>query len=136
MNVSLDENAILPVREHSTDAGIDLFTPVALVVPAHGFAFVDTGVHVQLPENTRGHVCSKSGLNKNFGITVDGTIDQGYTGSVGVTVHNDGDTDYVFRCGDRIAQLVVEMVLYPEIIQVDRISGGERGDSGFGSTGR
>jgi len=136
MKVKLDENAIVPERAHDLDAGLDFFTPIDFVVPAHGFASVDTGVHIELPYGTRGHICSKSGLNRKFGLTTDGTVDEGYTGTVGITVHNDGDEDYHFARGDKVAQLVIEVILRPGILVVDEISGGDRGDDGYGSTGR
>lgn len=136
MKVKLDENAIVPERAHDLDAGLDFFTPIDFVVPAHGFVFVDTGVHIELPYGTRGHICSKSGLNRKFGLTADGTVDEGYTGTVGITVHNDDDEDYHFARGDKVAQLVIEVILRPGILVVDEISGGDRGDDGYGSTGR
>ena len=135
MRVTLDDGAIMPERAHELDAGLDLFTPVDFVLPAHGFAFVDTGVHVELPWSTRGHICSKSGLNRSFGITADGTVDEGYTGTVGVTLHNDGDEDHHFVRGNKVAQLVIEDIRRPRPILVSEISGGERGDNGYGSTG-
>lgn len=126
----------MPIRAHVKDAGIDLITPIDFFVPAHGYAFVDTGMHVELPESTRGHICSKSGLNRDHGITTDGTIDEGYTGSVGITVHNDSDLPYMFKRGQKVAQLVVEPILRPQLVLAQSISGDERGDNGFGSTGR
>lgn len=135
MKIQLDANAIMPERAHDLDAGLDLFTPYKVLVPAHGFAFVDTGVHVELPLNTRGHICSKSGLNRKFGITADGTVDEGYTGTIGVTIHNDGDEYHVFKPGQKVAQLVVEQIVRPDLEVVPEISGGPRGDNGYGSTG-
>jgi dUTP pyrophosphatase len=125
----------MPKRAYALDAGLDLFTPIDFVVPAHGYAFVDTGVHIELPWGTDGHIRSKSGLNRYFGITADGTIDEGYTGSIGVTLHNSGDEDYRFACGDKIAQLVIEDIRRPTPVQVSEIRGGERVDNGYGSTG-
>jgi len=136
IRIVLDENAIMPERAHRLDAGLDLFAPVDFVVPAHGYAFVDTGVHFELPWSTCGRVCSKSGLNREFGITADGLIDEGYTGSVGITVHNDGDEDYHFSRGNKVAQLVIEDIRRLRPVQVSEITGGDRGDDGFGSTGR
>jgi dUTP pyrophosphatase len=135
MNIQLDDGAIMPVRAHDTDAGIDLFTPVDFVVPAHGYAFVDTGVHVEIPRGTDGHVRSKSGLNRKSGITADGTIDEGYTGTIGVTLHNSGDNDYYFVRGNKVAQLVIEKIFTPKLVVVRQVSGGDRGDDGYGSTG-
>lgn len=136
MRISLDEGAVMPERAHDTDAGLDFKAPTDVVVPAHGYVFIDTGVHVELPWGTRGHICSKSGLNRYHGLTADGTVDEGYTGTVGITVHNDDDSDYEFKRGDKVAQLVIEPVLRPRLVVVDRIAGGERGDDGYGSSGR
>lgn len=135
ISVSLDNGALMPIRAHAQDAGLDLLTPVDFVVPAHGFAFVDTGVHMEIPHGTDGHVRSKSGLNRKFGITADGTVDEGYTGTVGVTLHNDGNEDHVFTRGQKIAQIVIEKIDRPTPALVCKISGGERGDAGYGSTG-
>lgn len=135
LKVTLDEYAIMPERAHETDAGLDLFAPYTFCVPAGTYAFVNTGVHVELPHMTRGHICSKSGLNRDYGITCDGTIDEGYTGPIGVVLHNGGDQDHWFDPGDKVAQMVIERVIYPEPVLVDVIGGGERGDNGFGSTG-
>jgi len=63
MKVQLDEGAIMPTRAHGTDAGLDLYTREDKVVPAHGYATFDTGVHIELPPNTYGKLESKSGLN-------------------------------------------------------------------------
>lgn len=135
MRIVLDDGAIMPERAYELDAGLDLFAPVDFVVPAHGYVFVDTGVHVELPYGTDGHVRSKSGLNRYYGITADGTIDEGYTDSIGVTLHNDGDEDHHFSRGNKIAQLVIEDIRRPKVILVSEIRGGARGDNGFGSTG-
>jgi len=135
IDVALDEGAFMPERAHDTDAGLDLFARDDFVVPAHGYAFHDTGVRVQIPHGTDGHVRSKSGLNRDHGITADGTIDEGYTGPIGVTLHNSGDEDYLFGRGNKVAQLVIEVIIRPKPRQVAGISGGERGDNGYGSTG-
>lgn len=136
MRVVLDDGAKAPERAYDLDAGYDLFTPVDFVVPAHGYAWIDTGVHVELPRGTRGHICSKSGLARFHGLHTDGTVDEGYTDSIGITMFNNGDSDYKFSAGDKVAQMVVEVIIRPEIEVVDSIIGGERGNRGFGSSGR
>lgn len=136
MKVSLDDGAIMPERAHKSDAGLDLFTPIDFVVPAGGYAFVDTGVHLEIPFETRGHICSKSGLNRKHGLFTDGTIDEGYDGPVGIIIHNGGSEDYQFRRGDKVAQVVIERIFRPSLEVVDKVSGGKRGSDGFGSTGR
>ena len=136
MKVKLDKGAIMPTRAHDTDAGIDFYTPITCAIPAQGYAFIDTGVHIEVPHGTFGSIRSKSGLNRYHGITADGVVDEGYTGTVGITLHNSGINPKLFMRGDKIAQVVITPVEYVSIEQVDEISGGDRGDDGYGSTGR
>ena len=136
MKIKLDHMAWTPERAHDTDAGLDLKSPINITVPARGSATIDTGVHIQLPPGTAGMLKSKSGLNVRHGITSEGVIDEGYTGSIVVKLYNHTLDDYCVSVGDKISQLVVIPVLTPEIEFVDVLNGGERGDSGFGSTGR
>lgn len=136
MPVKLDKGAFLPERAHATDAGADIFTPVGFKVPAFGNAIVHTGVHIQLPPNTVGMVKSKSGLNLFHDIITEGVIDEGFTNEIVVKLYNMGPAEYEFIAGDKITQLVVMPVYYPHMKQVQEIEGGERGDAGYGSTGR
>lgn len=134
--VRLDSGAYLPERAHETDGGLDLRTPVDAYVRAGGSTVIDTGVHIQLPPNTAGVLMSKSGLNIKDGIVSEGVIDEGYTGTILVKLYNHGTEAKQFKAGDKITQLVVLPVLYPRVEQTDEIQGGDRGDGGFGSTGR
>lgn len=137
MKIMLDKSAHMPSRAHATDAGLDLRTPVAVTVPAHGSAVVDTGVHVQLPANTVGMLKSKSGLNVKHGITSEGVIDVGYTGSIKVKLYNHTSCPYAFKAGDKITQLVILPCVYADGLGlVSKLDDSERGDDGFGSTGR
>ena len=134
--VQLDERAYMPVREHSTDGGLDLKSPVDCYIQPGDSVAIDTGVHVQLPPNTTGEVVCKSGLNVNHGLICSGLIDEGYSGSIVVKLYNLSKEPYYIKAGDKIAQLVIRPVLYLTPVQVDKIEGGERGNNGFGSTGR
>ena len=136
MEVMLDNGAYMPSRGHSTDAGLDLRTPKAVTVPAYGSVTVDTGVHVALPHGCAGLLVSKSGLNVRHDITSTGLIDEGYTGSVVVKLYNHGGEDYEFEAGDKVTQLVVIPVVCEPLEQVSTFNATERGDNGFGSTGR
>ena len=135
MKIKLDERAIAPQRAHETDAGLDLFTPENFVIFPNERKVVNTGVHVQLPKDTVGYIKSKSGLMAK-GILTDGTIDEGYTGAIGVVLFNFSETTRVFEKGTKIAQLVVQPVKYPGMVIVDKLEETDRGDGGFGSTGR
>lgn len=136
MEIMLGNGAYMPSRGHSTDAGLDLRTPKAVTVPAYGSAIVDTGVHVALPHGCAGLLVSKSGLNVRHDITSTGLIDEGYTGSIVVKLYNHGGGDYQLAAGDKVTQLVVFSVVREPLEQVSAFNATERGDNGFGSTGR
>ena len=150
MKIMLDEGAILPTRAHETDAGLDLYTPVDVIVPEStallmggklfpvdiGYATIDTGVHVEIPKGYVGLIKSKSGLMVKHGLTADGTIDSGYVGSIRVKLFNHTSVSYEFKAGDKIAQLVLLPIITPDLEVVDSLEDTERGTGGFGSTGR
>ncbi len=136
MEVILDNGAYMPSRGHEADAGLDLRTPKAVIVPAYESVSVDTGVHVALPHGCAGLLVSKSGLNVRHDITSTGLIDGGYTGSIVVKLYNNKGEDYAFEAGDKISQLVVIPVVCEPLEQVSTFNATERGDNGFGSTGR
>ena len=136
MKIVLDPGAYMPTRGHSTDAGLDIRTPVKLVVPPKGSVTVDTGVHIELPPNTAGILEPKSGLNVKKNIIGCGTIDFGYTGSIRVKLYNMGWLPVKFKPGDKIIQLVINEIRIPELELADELEDTERGDNGFGTTGR
>ena len=136
IKAQIDEGAYLPERAHDTDGGADLRTPKRFTIPPKDMAVIDTGVHVEIPKGYAGFIKSKSGLMVNDGIIVDGLIDAGFDGSIHVCMFNLSRAYKVFETGDKIAQLVIKRVELPEFIQVEKITGGERGANGFGSTGR
>ena len=136
MRIKLDEGAFPPVREHETDAGMDIRAIQAGIVRAGGSRTFHTGVHVELPKGTAGLFVSKSGLMVHHDITSTGLVDEGFDGEVMVKLFNHGSTDYFVARGDKIGQLVVMPVLYEPVEIVNSINGGERGSNGFGSTDR
>nr|DAJ52250.1 MAG TPA: dUTPase [Caudoviricetes sp.] len=136
MKIKLDEGAFVPVREHATDAGADLRSPVDALVPARGSRVIDTGVHIQLPHGYVGMLKSKSGLNVKHSITSEGVIDEGYTGSIKAKLYNHSDYPCAFTRGDKITQLVILPCEYVDFDLVDDLEDSERGGDGFGSTGK
>ena len=136
MKIKLDEGAIMPTRAHETDAGLDLYAREDKAVPAGGSAVFDTGVHVDLPYWTAGLIVSKSGLNVKHNLTSEGLIDSGYTGSIRVKLYNHGKKAYQVKRGDKISQLVILPCRRPVLELVESLDETERGDAGFGSTGR
>ena len=136
MRFVIDPRAFAPERAHPDDAGMDLKSPVEIVVPARGSAIIDTGVHAEIPHGYAGFLKSKSGLNVKQSITSEGVIDAGYTGTIVCKLYNHGDVSYHVHRGDKITQLVILPVLLGGYTIVDSLPDTERGDSGFGSTGR
>ena len=137
MKIMLDSNAYMPVRAHKDDAGLDLRTPYSFVIQPRSSFSVDTGVHVEIAPGLVGMLKSKSGLNVKDGILSEGVIDSGYTGSIVVKLYNHGNLTKHFNAGDKITQLVIMPVYIPnELVVVDSFDETERGNGGFGSTGR
>lgn len=131
-----DPGAILPKRAHPEDAGMDLFTMDGFFIDPGKSKRINTGVHVLIPEGYAGILMSKSGLNVNHDITSTGLIDASYTGSIVVKLYNHGKKTYQFNPGDKISQLVIVPIETPGIERVDRFPSTDRGDNGFGSSGR
>ena len=136
MKIKLGNGAYMPERAHDTDAGLDIRSPIAATVFPKDSVIIDTGVHIELPNNTVGMLKSKSGLNVKHDITSEGVIDVGYTGSIIVKLYNHGIKPYSVKRGDKITQLVIMPIVCPGIELVENLEETERGNGGFGSTGR
>lgn len=137
MKIKLDAGAYMPEKAHVNDAGYDLRSPVEAQVYPGDSVVIDTGVHIELPLGTVGMLKSKSGLNVKHGIVSEGVIDVGYTGSIRVKLYNHGHEAYFVRRGDKVSQLVIlPLADVGELEIVSELSESERGDGGFGSTGR
>ena len=136
MKIMLDEGAKMPTRAHPWDAGLDLYAMEDGFICCCSSQVFSTGTHIEIPEGCVGLVKSKSGLMVNHGIITDGTIDAHYTGPIKVCLFNNGSCSYEVKAGDKIAQLVIVPCLLPELELVDSLEETDRGDNGFGSTGR
>lgn len=136
MKVKLDNGAFIPKRAHEADAGYDLFAMESKTVPARGNAIFDTGVHIEIPHGFAGVIKSKSGLNIKHDILSDGLVDSGYSGSIRVKLYNHGDREYQVLRGDKISQIMIVPVHTPDLRIVTELKETERGEHGFGSTGR
>lgn len=132
-------NAELPSYAHPGDAGADLRSSEALVIPPGERRTVCTGVAIALPDGFVGLVHPRSGLAAKHGVTVlnaPGTVDAAYRGEIKVTLLNtDLQNSFDIAIGDRIAQLVIQSVERARFVQVERLPDSHRGEGGFGSTG-
>lgn len=136
LKVKLDAGAIMPKRAHELDGGYDLFSREDAVIYQNSSGVFDTGVHIAIPANHCGLLVSKSGLNIRQNVQSDGLIDAGYTGSICVKLYNHGGKAVEIRKGQKISQLVLLPIITPELEEVDCLEESERGNGGFGSTGR
>lgn len=136
MKIKLDEGANMPTRQHKWDAGLDLYALEDGYIRCNQSRTFNTGVHVQIPEGCVGFIKSRSGLMVNHGIVTDGTIDAHYTGPIKVCLFNHGISRYEVKAGDKIAQLVICPCVLPQLELVDSLEDTDRGNAGFGSTGR
>ena len=136
MKIVLDEGAKMPQFAHPWDGGLDLFSNEDGYIRSNHYRTFDTGTHIAIPEGCVGLIRSRSGLMCNSGLTTDGTIDAHYTGAIRICLFNQGGSRYEVKKGDKIAQLVIVKCEHPTLELVDSLEDTDRGDAGFGSTGR
>ena len=136
MKIMLDNGAYTPTRAHSADAGLDIYARERKLVRAHDSECFDTGVHMEIPKGFVGFLKSKSGLNVKHGLTSEGVIDSGYTGSICVKLYKNSDEDYIINGGDKISQLVILPIVLPDLEIVKELGKTDRGNNGFGSSGK
>ena len=136
----LTATARLPSRATNGDAGLDLYSSEPCRLEPGARASVGTGVAVQIPEGHAGLVLPRSGWAAKHGISLvnaPGLIDAGYRGEVRVLLLNtDRDDAFEISEGDRIAQLLVVPFASLDPVEAHSLAESERGDGGFGSTGR
>jgi dUTP pyrophosphatase len=137
------EGLTLPAYQSAHAAGLDLLAAVPedapLVLAPGRHALVPTGLTIALPPGYEAQVRPRSGLAAKHGVTVlnsPGTIDADYRGEIGVLLINHGEAPFPIRRGERIAQMVIAAVVRAELVPADALSATDRGDGGFGSTGR
>jgi dUTP pyrophosphatase len=133
----------VPRRETAGSAGYDLPAAIgeaeSVAIAPGARAIVPCGFCLGLPQGYEAQVRPRSGLAARHGVTVlnaPGTIDADYRGEVKVILINHGDQPFAIRRGERIAQMVIAKLPETELMVVEDITDTERGDGGFGSTGR
>ncbi|AFK86841.1 MULTISPECIES: dUTP diphosphatase [Thermoanaerobacterium] len=137
-----DDAKDLPLPKYMSKgaAGIDLYAKVNedVVIKPGEIKLIGTGIMIQLPEGYEAQIRPRSGLALNNGITMlnsPGTIDSDYRGEIKLILINFGESDFIVKRGLRIAQMIINKVEIPEIIEVDELDETVRGENGFGHTG-
>lgn len=127
-----------PQYQTPLSAGCDLPSAEEVVIPAGEWKLVGTGLFLEIPEGFMAMVCPRSGLALKHGITVlnaPGIIDADYRGEVKVILINHSKQEYSIKTGDRIAQLIFAPAFQASMSESEQLSGTQRGQGGFGSTG-
>lgn len=133
----LHPDAKVPTFAHATDAGMDLYAVENIVIPAGEHRLVKTGIAIAVPDGYVALVWDKGGVaNKRHLKSVGGVFDTDYRGEYLIGLYNFGKEPQSFQKGDKIAQLLIQKVEHPEIVEVDELDDTPRGDGAFGSTGR
>jgi dUTP pyrophosphatase len=137
--MKLRDDAVLPSRAHTGDAGFDLSACEEITIGVGERAAVGTGIAVEIPDGHAGLVVPRSGLALRHGISMvnsPGVIDAGYRGEVRLLLLNtDNDSAFTVEPGMRVAQLLVVPVADVELVETDEVTATDRGAGGFGSSG-
>jgi dUTP pyrophosphatase len=130
------DEAKIPTRAHHDDAGIDLYACGEHVVSPHTTVMIPIGVALEIEKGYVGLIWDKSSIGSKSITTLGGVIDAGYRGEVSVMLHNLSDTPYRFEHGHKVAQMLIQKVDFPEIVQSEELLDSHRGTGAFGSTGK
>ena len=139
LKVKLSDGAPLPKHAKPGDAGLDLTSRDDAEIPPHGTTMVGTGVRVEIPSGYVGLCFPRSGLASKDGINLAncvGVVDSGYRGEIKAPLHNMTDEARRIERGQRVFQLVIMPFETVKCVEVGELSESDRGDGGFGSSGR
>lgn len=136
VNIKLLEDGIIPVYKTEGSAGADCFSRVDAVIKPHETKVIPLGFAVEIPNGYEMQIRPRSGLATKGKQAIFGTIDSDYRGEVGAIIYNSSDNEFVVKKGDRIAQCLIAPVIIASFNAVDELSETERGNGGFGSTGK
>lgn len=132
----LNDDATFPSRGSKHAAGLDLSASEDKTLWRGNRALIKTGLSIAIPVGYYGRIAPRSGLALRHGIDMlAGVIDADYRGEVCVLLLNTGYTRFDVQKGDRIAQLIIERIAMPDLVETDELPGTDRGSGGFGSTG-
>lgn len=132
----LREDATIPTKAHESDSGWDLYILDDIEIKPKETVIIPTGIAIKLPPFYEAQVRPRSGVTSKTKLRVQlGTIDNDYTGDIGIIVDNIGDEPIALNSGYKLAQLVVQQLPNTAIEVVDDLEHGIRGDKGFGSSG-
>ena len=127
----MNDNAMIPTRASKRSAGLDLYSSVDVCIEVDSIKKINTGICVSLPESSYGSIRDKSSLAAKGLLTLGGVIDNDYTGGI-IVIMTSLIEPIKIKQGQKIAQLIVSNIMYPEIKLVKFLKSTERNDKGFG----
>tara|TARA_Y100001936_G_C15714183_1_gene477568 strand:+ start:146 stop:580 length:435 start_codon:yes stop_codon:yes gene_type:complete len=134
----LNENAILPEKQHDSDAGYDLHSIEEIILRPNKIYKIRTGIAIQIPNHYAGLVLPRSGLSSKYGISLintPGLIDSGYRGELLIPLINHSSNEYTINKTERVAQLILIEIPEVKIEVTSDLDESDRESKGFGSTG-
>ena len=137
----LNKNAVIPTHGSEAAAGYDLYACLdyPVFIKPHETVKIGTGLAMAIPNNCWGGIYPRSGLATKMGLrpaNCTGVIDSDYRGEIIVAIHNDSNDSQVINHGDRIAQFILMERFLCEWKEVEELDETDRGEGGFGSTGK
>ena len=129
--VLINNDAIIPTRASKGSAGLDLYSNIDVDININSIKKVNTGICISLPENTYGSIRDKSSIAAKGVLTLGGVIDSDYTGEI-IVIMTSLMKSIKIKKEQKIAQLIVSNIMYPEIKKVKYLKETERNDKGFG----
>ena len=129
--VLINDNVIIPTRASKRSAGLDLYSSIDVCIEVGSIKKINTGICVSLPKSSYGSIRDESSLAATGLITLGGVIDNDYTGEI-IIIMTSLIEPIKIKQGQKIAQLIVSNIMYPEIILVKFLKSTERNDKGFG----
>lgn len=140
----LNDTAIIPTLGSVEAAGCDIYANLvedagSVTIGPGATHFIKTGIAMEVPKQYAGLIYARSGLASKRGLrpaNCVGVIDSDYRGEIMVALHNDSDVPQTINHGERIAQIVITPYIRPEFVETDDLTDTERGEGGFGHTGK
>lgn len=132
----LRSDAKVPKMQREGDAAFDLYAAEDVEIPSQGYAHVSCGIALEIPSGYKVMINGRSGLASKGVQCHTGTIDENYKGNIGTILYNWNTSPYKVLKGDRVGQLSLQKVVPTIFEEIDELSSSNRGDKGFGSSGR
>ena len=129
--VLVNKNALIPTRASNSSAGLDLYSSIDVNIEVGSIKKVNTGICISVPENSYGSIRDKSSLASKRLLTLGGVIDSDYTGEI-IVIMTSLIESMKIKKGQKIAQLIVSNITYPEIKKGKFLKDTERNNKGFG----